>query len=366
MAVALDILNNPPSQPYRYGLFSVAAVYDDAGFDPRGGDYTWRVQGCTPGAEWAYCWQSAAAGQAPKNVPRDGWLEASPFVAYDGVRCQRVGESDLGPVAEQRLALSEQGQAERHFWRELGDEAFQNADRMFGGSILTPDTPAATVSEGVAILEAQMAAVTGAVGVIHMPRYAASRYTADRNTLHDGRQLRTELGTPIVAGGGYDYSGPITGTEEFDVLWLYATGPVTVRRGAVQVYGGDQEGFDRASNEVWHLAERPYLITRDCPLYAVAVAAPDRPDTVWPTMPARFQMSVDDSDPLNVTASFTGASCDEVRLSWGDGTDTVGVPVTDGAGSAAHNYETGLPPVAQTRTRAKRAQAAPAKNRKAR
>lgn len=347
MAVALDIVTQPPSKPYRYGLFSAATVYDDASFDPRGGDYTWRVQGCTPGAEWDYCWQSPYETQAPKSVPQDMWLEASPFVVYDGVRCMRVGEGDLGPVARQRLTLSEQGQAERHLWRQMGDDA---ADTE--GAILAPaSAPFDTVTQAVAALEAQLAATTGAVGVIHMPRYAIADFD-DCVITRDGQTLRTLLGTPVAAGGGYNYTGP-DDTVTDDVLWLYATGPVTVRRGGVQQYGGDSGGFDQKSNEVWHIAERPYVITADCPIYAAAVSAPGRPDTVWPTPAPRFQMTVDASDPLNVTAQFTGASCDEVRLSWGDGSDVVGVPVTDGTGNAAHNYETGTEPVpASARKRA--------------
>jgi hypothetical protein len=257
----------------------------------------------------------------------------------------RVGEPDLGPVAEARLALSEQGQAERHFWRQLGDEAAAT-----DGAVLAPaDAPYDSVPDAVSALEAQLAATTGAAGVIHVPRWAASYYNLYGNPTADGRVLRTPLGTPVIAGGGYGYTGP-DDTATDDVVWVYATGPVTVRRGAVQLYGGDSGGFDQRSNEVWHIAERPYLITAECPVLAAAASAAARPDTVWPVPePRTFAMTVDASDPLNVTASFTGATCDEVRLSWGDGSDTVGVPVTDGAGSAAHNYETGGAPVTTKR-----------------
>lgn len=339
MAVALDILTQQPSQPYRYGLFSAATVITDPAFDPRGGDYTWRVQGCTPGAEWSYCWQDAATTQAPKTVPTDQWLQASPFVVYDGVRCQRVGEPDLEPVAESRLALSEQGQAERHLWAQLADDAAAT-----DGAILADATaPFPDVMHAIGALEAQMAATTGAIGVIHMPRYAVASLDLYAFT-RDTTTLRTVLGTPIAAGGGYSYTGP-DGTATDDVLWIYATGPTTVRRGAVQVYGGDTEGFDQRSNQVMYVAERPYLITADCPVYAAAVTVTGRPDTVWPVPSPRFEMTVDASDPTNVTASFTGAQCDEIRLTWGDGTDVIGVPTTDGTGSASHNYETGTEPV---------------------
>ncbi|MGW0681813.1 hypothetical protein ACWD2L_00425 [Streptomyces sp. NPDC002754] len=359
MAVALDIVTNPPSQPYRYGLFSAATVYDDASFDPRGGDYTWRVQGCTPGAEWDYCWQSPYETQDPKSVLPDQWMQASPFVVYDGVTCLRVGEPDLGPVAESRLTLSEQGQAERHFWAQLGDEAADTDD-----AILTDaGTPFASVTDAIGALEAQLAATTGAAGVIHIPRYAISQLDACA-IVRDGSTLRTLLGTPIVAGGGYGYTGPDDADTD-DVLWIYATGPVTVRRGVVQVYGGDAGGFDQKTNEVWHIAERPYLITADCPILAAAATAPGRPDTVWPTPPrVPFEMHVDASDPRNVKATFTGAAaCDAVDMTWGDGSaSSVPVDKATGTGAIAHDYSTSRPPTARTRT--KRATTAPKSSKK--
>lgn len=334
-----DIITNPPLQPYRYGLFSAATVITDGSFDPRQDEYTWRVQGCTPGGRWSYCWQDGADSQDPKAVPRDMWKEASPFVVYDGVRCMRVGEPDLDGIAEARLALSEQGQAERALWEQLGDEAAET-----DGAILADATaPFASVGDAIAALEAQLAATTGAAGVIHLPRYAATLQDLYVLYTREPSRMTTLLGTAVIAGGGYTYAGPDDATTD-DVIWLYATGPVTVRRGDVQVYGGDTGGgFDQRSNEVTHIAERPYLITTECPIFAAAATVTNRPDTVWPDVPPRFQMTVDDSDPLNVTASFTGAQCDTVRMTWGDGTPGVSVPITDGSGSAAHNYETGQP-----------------------
>lgn len=356
MAVALDILVNPPSQPYKYGLLSAATVFNDPAFTPRGGDYTWRVQGCTPGAQWDYCWTPGADGQAPKSVEPDAWDSASPFVVYDGVRCNAVGEPDLKSVATARLSLSEQGQAERHLWQQMADAAAADPDAV----IADAGAPFSTVAQAVAALEAQTAATTGAIGVIHMPRYAIAGLD-DCLITRDGRTLRTLLGTPVAAGGGYNYAGP-DGTVTDDVLWIYATGPTFVYRGPVIVPDQNAAYFDKASNQILYIAERPYLTYFDCPIYAAAVSVEGRPDTVWPDVTPRFAMTVDDSDPLNVTATFANASCDEVRLSWGDGSDVVGVPVTDGTGSAAHNYETGTDPV--SRTRSKRATTAPNSSKK--
>lgn len=349
MAVALDILTNPPSQPYRYGLFSAAHLVDDPGFEPKGGEYTWRQQGCTPGAQWDYCWTPGADGQDPKSVLPDVWDSAGPFVVYDGVRCSAVGEPDLKQVATARLALSEQGQAERRLWQLLADQAAADTSTVLADAT----TPYTSLTDAVAALEAQLAATTGAIGTIHAPRAAAIYLNSGGGELvRDGSVLRTPLATPYVFGGGYDYTGP-DGTVTEDVMWLYATGPTHVYRGPVIVPDANAAFFDRASNTIRYIAERPYLVYTDCPLYAAAVTVPGRPGTVWPDVPGSFRMSVDSTDPRNVTASFSNADCDEVRLTWGDGT-TVGVPVTDGSGSASHDYETGTEPTSATTARTRK------------
>jgi hypothetical protein len=335
VVTALDEITQPVSTPYRFGLFSAATVLDDPGFSPRGGEYTWRVQGCTPGAQWDYCWTDEAAGQQQKNYPQDGWLTQGPFVAYDGVRCTRVGFPDGEQVARQRLALSEQGQAERRLWAQLATGATAvGADAV----LYDATTPADDLTVAIGALEAQLAATTGAIGVIHAPRAAAIHWDKYGELIRDGNVLRTPLGTPIVFGGGYGYTGP-DGTATDDVAWVYATGPTVVRRGTVIYHGGDREGFSRPSNEVQHLVERPYLITTDCPLFAAAFAMPGRPATVWPEVPAPLAMTVDDTDPTAVVATFTNAVCDTVAIAWGDGT-TTHATVTDGAATATHNYET--------------------------
>lgn len=360
MAVALDTLNQPPVQPYRYGLFSAVPVIDDNTFDPRG-DYTWRVQGCTPGATWSYCWQDGYAGQNSKNFPQDAWLEQSPFVVYDGVRCSRVGFPDGETVARQRLALSEQGQAERHLWDQLGATATAEGTTAI---LYDASAPADDLTIAVAALEAQLAATTGAIGVIHAPRATAPHWDRYGELWRDGNVYRTPLGTPIVFGGGYDYDGP-DGTATDDVIWLYATGQTIVRRGAVQYHGTPDnqspQGFNQRSNEISHLAERPYLITVDCPVIAAAVTLTGRPATVWPTVPAPLAMTLDASDPSAVTASFTNATCSKVQITWGDGT-TDALPVTTGATSGTHDYTAGTtrtatpatPTPTSSRTRSKK------------
>jgi len=331
MVAGLDILSQPDAVAYGYGLFSGATIITDSGFAPRGQNYTWREQGCTPGDEWPYCW--TPVGATEKQISCDAWGTAEPFVVYDGIRCQRVGFPDGQSVALSRLGLSEQGQVERHTWAQLANyDPTQIVTANGSGDIIA----------AIAALEAQLAASTGARGIIHAPRAAAVFLAAVgvNDLIPDGSGWKTPLGTRIVFGGGYDYNGPAGQPPATEgELWLYATGPVVIRRGDVVVHGGDSEGMDRTTNEVNWIAERPYLVSFDCPVLAAQATWPERPDTVWPLPEPVMRISVAGQGLGPYTATVTGAAnCTSATLDWGDGTPAVQVPITDQSGTATHTY----------------------------
>jgi hypothetical protein len=81
---------------------------------------------------------------------------------------------------------------------------------------------------GLALLEQAIAdSPLGAQGVIHAPRDVASALKVKA----DGKTLRTNLGTPVVAGVGYSKKGPTGVVAGAGKAWMYATGPVSVRVG---------------------------------------------------------------------------------------------------------------------------------------
>jgi hypothetical protein len=94
-------------------------------------------------------------------------------------------------------------------------------------------------------------------GVIHMSRSAAVQLGDHLDT--SGSRLRTKLGTPVVAGGGYHSMG---------LTSMYATGPLVGERGELLV----SSTVDRRTNGASVLVERPYMIGWDCGAWRVTVS----------------------------------------------------------------------------------------------
>lgn len=138
------------------------------------------------------------------------------------------------------------------------------------GSGVFPNGDAATsVMNGLALLEAEIAR-SGRLGLVHVaPQVAvglSERLLVDRQS----GVIRTINGTPVIAGAGYvDGATPAghaaaAGTEE----WIFATGPVDVRRSDVFITPDDvRQALDRGAggrpNSITYRAERYYLVVWD-------------------------------------------------------------------------------------------------------
>jgi hypothetical protein len=88
-----------------------------------------------------------------------------------------------------------------------------------------------------------------------------------------GTPLRTHLGTPVAAGGGYVVNtGPDGAPAPPGTAWLYGTGPVSIRRGEVFINPDSiGQALNRTTNEIEILAEREYVVGFDCLLAAVLI-----------------------------------------------------------------------------------------------
>lgn len=139
-------------------------------------------------------------------------------------------------------------------------------------------------ANGLQLLE-QAIGETGRLGLIHgSPMFATAireRFAVDNRTGF----IRTINGTPLIPDYGYAHtsnSGPVghaepTGTRE----WIYATGPVEIRRSEVFVLPETvSEALDRGaaggattgrSNTITYRAERYYLLTWDTVLQAAVL-----------------------------------------------------------------------------------------------
>lgn len=251
MGTQLDtwqLVDAPPVVPLPYGIFSVA--------EPRiTTDDHWRL-----GVKW----QSQACGSTkittgPCIEPERGDLipddycsitEYDPFTVYaynnDAVIGHTLNEHLANTV--QRLVATEQRSVEEQLWTSL-----------VANSVSTLSLT--TFSAGVVLgyLEQQLAENYGGQGVIHMNRLTAT-YLWEYLQVQGGR-LVTKLGTPVVAGSGYDaLSTPL---DEFK---MFASGPVVIYRGDVDTR---ENAVSKSNNEVSIIAQRDYVLGWDCVAYGV-------------------------------------------------------------------------------------------------
>jgi len=168
-----------------------------------------------------------------------------------------------------------------------GSARLQN--RFLTDSLSTDVTPASgkqSVYLSIAALEQALADCgLGAKGVIHLTRSVASLATRSGVIEVVDGQLRTVLGTPVVAGVGYapevvrstspTAPGDMPGPRPVQPMpldqWAFATGPVSVLLGPSEII--DEQPMLRIStNEITTLAGRPAAVYWDsCCTFAAHV-----------------------------------------------------------------------------------------------
>lgn len=123
----------------------------------------------------------------------------------------------------------------------------------------------------------------GEGGVIHMTRDIASilgsRLIYKKGEDEYSGRAMTRLGTHVVIGSGYSGNGPVgaTGaTASATNKWMYATGPVNVHLGKIEVVNDNlAQGADVTINNMRIKAYRPAAVYSDPSLhYAMRVTIP--------------------------------------------------------------------------------------------
>jgi hypothetical protein len=89
-----------------------------------------------------------------------------------------------------------------------------------------------------------------------------------QNLERTGNELRTKTGAVVIPDAGY----PGTGPDGTGAGWLYATGPVVVRLGAISSDTTPATTTDRTTNRRRAIAERLFAVAFDpCTLFAIQV-----------------------------------------------------------------------------------------------
>jgi hypothetical protein len=243
-----------------FGLFSVLAFRPEDSARWQGGGVNWEYfESATLGAIGPVQKDQSDTYGLPKQLRAisdsgtpdgDGAGSALPFSVYSPFVQTPVGWSveDIQQRAVDMLLAFEQELAESLFWSgEAGNTPSLSDPGLSVGSFELDKA-----YEAVGKLEDFLANTYGSLGVLHMSRLQATALMNKGVLKADGPVLRTILGTPVVAGGGYP-DGVIRATP---ALFGYRSSPFfsSERRGDL---------FDTTKNDLYAIAERTYLIGFD-------------------------------------------------------------------------------------------------------
>lgn len=256
-----------PRIPLPFGLFSV--------FTPRGGSADrweaggvfWETLSCDPvaGISMLDCDPAEMVG-LPKELgrlDRDNG-EANNFTVYGHHNCGPIGNTFewAQSQANLHLELREEARVEQALW--TGD--LQNTPNFSGAngyaapaSVGSFPNTADGLKRAIAALEQHIAETYGSQGVIHMSRTNASLLEPEVK----GGRLSTPLGTPIVAGTGYGDDRLVVTPQLFGY-----------RSEIFNASGRPGDLLDRATNDMYAIAERTYLVGFDpCGLGAATLTS---------------------------------------------------------------------------------------------
>lgn len=287
--------NGPTFTPLRFGLLSAAQPVDDA--DPH-----WQLgtvvllDACgVPAAVTGGPCSATGITKSP-TVTGLGASAADPFSVYAWSNCAPVGQGndleDLRARTTQLLTNGEGRAIEHVFWTgqaangtvypHLAADAAVFASPM-GAQTVERQSAATTVGagppsithEGLASLEAALAACYGGEGVIHVPAATVAHLSNDGVVKREGSQLRTLMGNIVAVYAPGDRHGP-TGVEPAaGQAWMYATGAVSIRRSPIKDRGVMPASFvGRQDNSTVYVVERTYVIDWDCCHFATQVQIP--------------------------------------------------------------------------------------------
>lgn len=204
------------------------------------------------------------------------WVSGFRFGAYGGTTCKSVGYDMAEAEAQVRKAF-ESGESiaveaafmATRFEVAAGEDVVSGVKKWDDPVDITPGSGAVKPKVGLALLEAWMGPRYTGLPTLHVPTVVLSLVMGPDGVVVRDKMLRTQLGSKVVNGVGYDE--PNTGPDGSDApageKWLYATGEVLVIRSPDIV----RQAMDRSTNDVFTLAERAYIGSAAGPTAAVRV-----------------------------------------------------------------------------------------------
>lgn len=213
-----------------------------------------------PGKEWDTCDEPGGCGLT----------SALPFWTYVTEVCAPVGRgmAEVERRIRRKLDLRRSWLVERAFW---GDDASAPGYLQQLGA--TPIGAEGSLPVALGMLEQDAADNFGLPVLIHVRAGMAARLGAAGLLRSTSGPLITWKGNRVVIGdgfGGVDAAGDPLGAG---VEQMWATGPVTVWEGA-PVVPEPRQVLNRTTNQMYLLAEQPWLIAHECYAGVITVEAP--------------------------------------------------------------------------------------------
>jgi hypothetical protein len=281
-------IDPPEVEPYQHGLFGVARELTDAiltKYDDSG-----RAHWQYGGVEWDslasylaafYAMGVGLTGGAGGTKAFGAPLATAsmqPFAVYAGIICGSQGRAapEYNERALRALEYAAQRAVEAALWSGSGGQT--PSLNITGTTDLTP-TPGTSVDvvRGLGLLENYLGSNYGGRGVIHARRavsaLAANHHLvkSERAPLADRDVLVTPAGSRWLFGAGYDGTGPAAAAPAAGNTWLYASGEVLIANGDAQAPASIEGELNRQTNQVYALAEQPYIVGWDGPHAGVLV-----------------------------------------------------------------------------------------------
>ena len=274
------VANTRPISISEFGILSRAAeVITDSSDDWTGGFTYDTIDGSITSSNHVI--MGSATDEDIEVVPNESepaFRFYYPFEVRTTIEVSTMGTTPAKVLERATNAINVviQKNIESEFWTGALAEQLTPENRSLSQTDVDNLTPSASTTVGVrakhalAILERALGdATVGSKGVIHATRDVASVLDCSNQ---DGA-LVTKLGNYVVAGSGYTGSGPAEAVPPAGMAWMYATGPVTVRIGSLNVRPDSvQQAVNSSNNTINYFVDRPAAVTwSTSKLYAVLV-----------------------------------------------------------------------------------------------
>jgi hypothetical protein len=266
------VYDAPEIKPTSCGLLSVARVmtHSSADYDERwirGFSYVFDTQGTlrilTTNDEAVSDGELFNSDDLPRYKDCEPFfIEVEDFSSTFGL----LGVDRIAKIKKQ-LAVGTQKAVEKELWDGVSATAATNSNTFLSkaSSSTVSAIGAFDVNEGLYYLEQSIAeSPLGEQGIIHMTRDVASALGSKLSFGGDvdkKNYIQTRLGTPVVVGSGYSGNGPVGSSgaaASATNKWMYATGPVDVHLGKIEVVNENLgQGIDATINDMRLKATRP-------------------------------------------------------------------------------------------------------------